>query len=123
MARRSILSPVRDEQHMSSEPVAQTQIVAPAEIVRVPKPASASSRHAKLHVGDILTLTILSWSHFKSSRSISADPNRTCCWKRFGILLPSKKRRARSADAAGQGAPPQRSDFRRPLAINTYAGP
>ena len=51
MARRSILSPVRDEQHMSSEPVAQTQIVAPAEIVRVPKPASASSRHAKLHVG------------------------------------------------------------------------
>ena len=51
MARRSILSPVRDEQHMSSEPVAQTQIVAPAEIVRVPKAASASSRHAKLHVG------------------------------------------------------------------------
>ena len=36
MARRSILSPVRDQQHTSSEPVAQTEIAAPAEIVRCP---------------------------------------------------------------------------------------
>ncbi len=51
MARRSILSPVRDEQHTSSEPITQTQTTAPAEIVRVARAASASSRHAKLHVG------------------------------------------------------------------------
>jgi hypothetical protein len=51
MARRSILSPVRDQQHASSEPVAQTEIAAPAEIVRVPRAASTSSRYAKLHIG------------------------------------------------------------------------
>src|SRR5271170_7020954 len=51
MARRSILSPVRDEQHTSSEPVAQTPTPASAEIVRVATAATASSRHAKLHVG------------------------------------------------------------------------
>ncbi len=54
MARRSILSPVREEQHTSSEPVAYTQTTAgaaPAEIMRVPMTAIASSRHAKLHVG------------------------------------------------------------------------
>src|SRR5580658_3637813 len=51
MARRSILSLARDEQHTSSEPVPQTQTTAPAEIMRVPKVASASSRRAKLHVG------------------------------------------------------------------------
>ena len=51
MARRSILSPVRDQQHAPSEPVAQREIPAPAEIVRVPRVASTSSRYAKLHVG------------------------------------------------------------------------
>jgi hypothetical protein len=51
MARRSILSPVRDQQHSSPEPVMQTESEAPPEIVRVPRAASASSRHAKLHVG------------------------------------------------------------------------
>ena len=51
MARRSILSPVRDQQHTSAEQVAQRQIPAPAEIVQVPRAASTSSRHAKLHVG------------------------------------------------------------------------
>jgi len=49
MARRSILSPVRVEQHTPAEPVAQP-VVAPAEIVRVARTASAS-RYAKLHVG------------------------------------------------------------------------
>ena len=51
MARRSILSLARDEQHASSEPVPQKETTAPAEIVRVPKAASTSSRYAKLHVG------------------------------------------------------------------------
>jgi hypothetical protein len=54
MARRSILSPVRDEQHASSEPVAHTETrarTAPAETACVHTAASASSRHAKLHVG------------------------------------------------------------------------
>ena len=51
MARRSILSPVRDQQHTSSEPAAQTEIAAPAEIVRVLRASSTSGRHAKLHVG------------------------------------------------------------------------
>lgn len=51
MARRSILSPVRDQQHTLSEPVAQTEIAALAESVRVPRVASTSSRDAKLHVG------------------------------------------------------------------------
>lgn len=51
MARRSILSPVREVQHATVEPVAQREITAPAEIVRVPSAASTSSRHAKLHVG------------------------------------------------------------------------
>jgi hypothetical protein len=50
MARRSILSPVRDQQHSASEPVAQAAIAAPAEIVHVPRTGSTSSRHAKLHV-------------------------------------------------------------------------
>jgi hypothetical protein len=51
MARRSILSVARDEQHAPSDPAPQKQTAAPAEIVRVPKAASASSRYAKLHVG------------------------------------------------------------------------
>jgi hypothetical protein len=51
MARRSILSLAREEQHTSSQPVPQTKTTAPAEIVRVPKDISTSSRHAKLHVG------------------------------------------------------------------------
>lgn len=51
MARRSILSPVRDQRHISSEPVARTEIAAPTEIVRVPTAASTTSRYAKLHVG------------------------------------------------------------------------
>jgi len=51
MARRSILSVVRDEQHASFEPEPQKQTKAAAEIVRVPKAASTSSRYAKLHVG------------------------------------------------------------------------
>jgi len=51
MARRSILSPVRDQQLTSSEPAAQMETSAPTEIVRVLKAASTSSRHAKLHVG------------------------------------------------------------------------
>ena len=51
MARRSILSPVRDQQHTSSEPVAQMETSAPTEIVRVPRAASTPSRYAKLHVG------------------------------------------------------------------------
>ena len=52
MARRSILSPVRDEQHISSEPVAQTETTAhQPRSCASPGPASASSRHAKLHVG------------------------------------------------------------------------
>jgi hypothetical protein len=50
MARRSILSLARDEQHSSSEPIAQAESAAPAEIARV-KAASASSRYTKLHVG------------------------------------------------------------------------
>jgi hypothetical protein len=41
----------RDEQHAPSDPAPQKQTAAPAEIVRVPKAASASSRYAKLHVG------------------------------------------------------------------------
>jgi hypothetical protein len=51
MARRSILSLARNEQRTSSEPVAQTETTAPAEIVRVSRAVSTSSRHAKLHVG------------------------------------------------------------------------
>ena len=51
MARRSILSAARDEQHMSFDTVPQPEITPPAEIVRVPKATSISSRHAKLHVG------------------------------------------------------------------------
>lgn len=51
MARRSILSPVRDQQHTSPEPVAHKQSAAPAEIVGVPRTASTSSRYPKLHVG------------------------------------------------------------------------
>jgi hypothetical protein len=51
MARRSILSLARDEQHTSPEPVAQPQTTSPPEIARVPKAASTSSRRAKLHVG------------------------------------------------------------------------
>ncbi len=51
MARRSILSPVRDHQHTSLEPVPQTPIAPPAEIVRVVGTASMSSRHAKHHIG------------------------------------------------------------------------
>ena len=105
MARRSILSPVRDQQHTSPEPVAQAETSASAEIVRVPA-ASTSSRYAKLHVGGYFDPGDPILIRFKSSRSISGDPNRTCCWKRFGISLPSKKRRARSADAAhGSRAP------------------
>ena len=50
MARRSILSPVRDHQHSLSEAAAQTETAAPAEIVPVPRAAS-TSRYAKLHVG------------------------------------------------------------------------
>ncbi len=49
MARRSILSVARDEQHAPSEPAPQKRT--PAEIVRVSKAASTSSRYAKLHVG------------------------------------------------------------------------
>jgi hypothetical protein len=51
MARRSILSPVRDDQYSSSGPFTQTETVTPTEIVRVPRTARISSRHAKLHVG------------------------------------------------------------------------
>jgi hypothetical protein len=51
MARRSILSLARDEQHTSSEPLPPAQTPAPAVIAHIPKAASASSRHAKLHVG------------------------------------------------------------------------
>jgi hypothetical protein len=51
MARRSILSLARNEQYTSSDPVAQAETAAPAEIMRVPKAVSTSSRHAKLHVG------------------------------------------------------------------------
>ena len=75
MARRSILSPVRDEQHASSEPVAHTETTArtaPAETVRVHTAASASSRHAKLHVGGYLTRAIPSSFRFKSSSSSPA---------------------------------------------------
>jgi hypothetical protein len=51
MARRSILSPVRDQQHTSAGPVAQTEIAASADIVHVPMAASTSSRYAKHHIG------------------------------------------------------------------------
>ena len=51
MARRSILSLARDEQHTPSEPLAQRETTAPPETVRVPKAATTPSRHAKLHVG------------------------------------------------------------------------
>jgi hypothetical protein len=40
---------------------------------------------------------------FKSSRSISGEPNRICWRKRFEISFPSKKPRARSVDSAGAG--------------------
>ena len=45
------LPAARDEQHTSFETAAQTETTAPAEIARVPKAASMSNRHAKLHVG------------------------------------------------------------------------
>lgn len=52
MARRSILSVARNEQqHTPPEPAPQKQTAAAAEIVRVGKAASTSSRYAKLHVG------------------------------------------------------------------------
>jgi hypothetical protein len=51
MARRSILSAARDEQHMPFEAVPQAETTPPAETVPVPRAASISSRHAKLHVG------------------------------------------------------------------------
>jgi len=54
MARRSILSPVRGEQHIPPEPAVPTRTEAPAqiEIARAPNSIPRmSSRHAKLHVG------------------------------------------------------------------------